>query len=65
MASAATGPAARWGAWPWVVAVGAALVVLIPLFAAAYGERGATAWLGRPGWPQVGDLITSLAGAPS
>ena len=48
----------HWGARSWAVAVGAALVVLIPLFAAAYSERAATSWLGRPGWPQVGALIS-------
>ncbi len=47
----------------WGLAVGAAVVVLIPLLATAYTERAATYWLGRPGLSQVASMVTSFAGS--
>ncbi len=56
---AGTGSGAGW----WVVAVIAGAVLLTPVVAAAYVQRGQTSWLVRPGWPQVGSLVTMLAGS--
>jgi mannosyltransferase len=47
----------------WAVAVAAALVILSPLIAVAYSQRGATYWLSRPGLSQVTSLVNSLAGS--
>ena len=62
-ASAARDARAGSGAGWWAMAVMAAAAVLIPIVIGAYAERGATAWLGQPGWPQAGFLVTSLAGS--
>jgi len=62
-ASAARDTRAGSGAEWWAMAVITAAAVLIPIVIGAYAERGATAWLGQPGWPQAGFLVTSLAGS--
>ncbi len=61
--SAARDARAGSGAGWWALAVIATAAVLIPIVIGAYAERGATAWLGQPGWPQAGTLVTSLAGS--
>ncbi|MBO0818362.1 MAG: hypothetical protein J2P30_24780, partial [Actinobacteria bacterium] len=46
----------------WLVTAAAAGAAVVPLAVIGWGQRSQIAWIARPGWHDVGLLVTSLAG---
>ena len=58
-----TGPRFRVLPSRWLTAARAAIVMLIPLLVAGYGQRSQISWLARPRLTAVGYLVVSFGGS--
>jgi mannosyltransferase len=69
MAGPAKAAGGEGGAWrrlvrePWVLAVTAAVVLLIPMIVYGYRQSATLDWAERPGWQAIGHLIAGFAGS--
>jgi len=49
----------------WLVTIAAVAVAVTPVAIAGYAQRAQIAWIPRPGWHDVGDLVATVIAGPA